>query len=306
MWWLSDSSGTLESYDYLGVDTVVRRAHPIPGVDLTAIKQSGESNGDAGDQYTGFDRFGRVLDQRWLKTSDGTNRDRVKYGYDRDSNRLWRDNLVNTAFGELYSYDSLNELTSFQRGTLNGSKDGLTGSAARAQSWNLDALGNFATQTTDGTAQTRSHNQQNQITAVSGGTTPTYDARPGRHLLHLGTGPSEPGSLRSPTDVTLLRSFDMQSSHARVAPLVGRRELPYQFGAKSRQALPEGGHHREACQVYLQARTVIFSTRRTYRTDRGATPINPWPRSSSRLTPADTRFGIIRDQLRPVKKCENP
>src|SRR5262249_6692633 len=32
---LSDSSGTLESYDYLGVSTVVRRAHPQTGIDLT-------------------------------------------------------------------------------------------------------------------------------------------------------------------------------------------------------------------------------------------------------------------------------
>src|SRR5262249_51654654 len=48
---LSDATGTLESYDYLGLSTVVRRAHPEPGVDLTYIKQIGENNGDAGDQY---------------------------------------------------------------------------------------------------------------------------------------------------------------------------------------------------------------------------------------------------------------
>src|SRR5262249_21658513 len=84
---LSDTSGTLESYDYLGLGTVVRRAHSQPGIDLTYIKQTGESNGDAGDQYTGLDRFGRVDDQRWLKTSTGTATDRFQYGYDRDSNR---------------------------------------------------------------------------------------------------------------------------------------------------------------------------------------------------------------------------
>jgi hypothetical protein len=28
----------------------------------------GESNGDGGDQYTGLDRFGRVVDQRWIIT----------------------------------------------------------------------------------------------------------------------------------------------------------------------------------------------------------------------------------------------
>jgi hypothetical protein len=68
---LSDSSATLESLTYLGLGTVVRRSHPQPGVDLTYIKQSGESNGDAGDQYTGLDRFGRVVDQRWIVSATG-------------------------------------------------------------------------------------------------------------------------------------------------------------------------------------------------------------------------------------------
>lgn len=55
---LSDSGGTLESFDYLGLGTVVTRAHSQPGVDLTYLKRSGESNADAGDQYIGLDRFG--------------------------------------------------------------------------------------------------------------------------------------------------------------------------------------------------------------------------------------------------------
>src|SRR5262249_24735767 len=173
---LCDSTGTLESYDYLGLATVVRRAHSQIGVDLTYIKQTGESNGDAGDKYIGLDRFGRVVDQRWLITSSGSAADRFQYGFDRDSNVLWRDNLVNSAFGELYSYDNLNQLTSFQRGTLNGSHTGLVGSASRSQSWTFDALGNFASQTTNGTTQTRSANAQNEMTSISGATTPTYDS----------------------------------------------------------------------------------------------------------------------------------
>ena len=173
---LSDTSGTVESYDYLGLGTVVRRAHSQPGVDLTYIKQSGESNGDAGDQYPGLDRFGRVVDQRWIKTSSGTATDRFQYGYDRDANRLYRDNLVNTAFGELYSYDGLNQVASFDRGTLNGTKTGLSGSAARTQAWDYDALGNWDSVTTNGTAQTRSANKQNEITSIGSLTTPTYDA----------------------------------------------------------------------------------------------------------------------------------
>jgi RHS repeat-associated protein len=63
-----------------------------------------------------------------------------------------------------------------ERVFLDTTKDGLTGSASRSQSWDFDALGNFDSQTTDGTAQTRGHNKQNEITSISGATTPTYDA----------------------------------------------------------------------------------------------------------------------------------
>jgi hypothetical protein len=75
---MSDTSATLEGFDYLGLATVVRRSHPQPGVDLTYIKQGVEGNGDAGDQYTGLDRFGRVVDQRWIKTSDSSHTDRFR------------------------------------------------------------------------------------------------------------------------------------------------------------------------------------------------------------------------------------
>lgn len=173
---LSDTSGTLEGYDYLGLGTVVRRTHPQPGVDLTYVKQAGESDGAAGDQYTGLDRFGRVVDQRWLKTSGGTHTDRFQYGYDRDSNPTYRDNAVNAAFGEVYAYDGLNQMTSFQRGTLNATKDGVTGTASRSQGWDYDALGNWDAVTTDGSTQTRTHNRQNEVGSVGGATTPTYDA----------------------------------------------------------------------------------------------------------------------------------
>jgi RHS repeat-associated protein len=172
---ITDGSTTLESYQYLGLRTVVTRAHPETGVDLTYVKLTGESDGAAGDRYTGLDAFGRVIDQRWT-TSGRTAADRRQSGYDRDSNRLYADNRVSTSNSELYAYDGLNQLTSFQRGTLNGTKDGLTGSASRSQSWTTDAVGNFDGQTTDGTTQTRSANKQNEITSVSGAATPTYDA----------------------------------------------------------------------------------------------------------------------------------
>ncbi len=165
---------TLESYDYLGLSTVVRASHPESGVDLTYIKQSGESNGDAGDQYTGLDRFDRVVDQRWINGS-GTSVDRYQYGYDRDGNVLYKLNVVNTALSELYSYDGLNQIASFARGTLNSGKTAISGSASRTQGFDYDAVGNWQGLNTNGTNVTRTNNDQNELTGI-GSATLTYDA----------------------------------------------------------------------------------------------------------------------------------
>ena len=70
---------------------------------------------DAGDKYTGLDRFGRVVDLRWIDVSSGDATDRFLYSYDRDGNRLTKDNLVNADFDEAYSYDELNRLADFER-----------------------------------------------------------------------------------------------------------------------------------------------------------------------------------------------
>ncbi|MFQ3649983.1 MAG: RHS repeat-associated core domain-containing protein [Gemmataceae bacterium] len=160
---LSDASGTLESYDYLGDALVVSRKHPQPGVDLSYIKRSGEANGDSGDPYTGLDRFGRIVDQRWLRSGDGSALDRLQYSYDRNGNRLSRTNLIDAAFSESYSYDHLNQLIGFTRG-------------GHSRSWDYDAQGNWQSVTTNGSTQTRTHNAQNEITGISGAVTPTYDA----------------------------------------------------------------------------------------------------------------------------------
>jgi RHS repeat-associated protein len=145
---------------------------------MTYITPGG--SGDAGDQYTGLDRFGRIVDQKWQlnTTPNPTLTDEFKYGYDRDGNRLYRANVVNTAFSELYhangtsnGYDSLNQLTAFARGTLNGTNDTIT-TPAHYQTWTVDGLGNFTAVNTDGTNQTNTYNTQNEITTT--GT--TYDA----------------------------------------------------------------------------------------------------------------------------------
>lgn len=156
-------AGSLEAYTYLGLSTVVQRADGN-GIDLTYIKQSGESNGDAGDQYIGLDRFGRVVDQRWIPAATPSSpTDRFQYGYDRDGNLLYKDNKVKSTFSELYhanssssgdnntAYDNLNRVTGFRRGTLSASANNsggldtvstLNSNTDSSQSYTLDAVGN--------------------------------------------------------------------------------------------------------------------------------------------------------------------
>ena len=101
--------------------------------------------GDGGDQYTGLDRFGRVIDQRWIKDSSGDDLERVEYGFDRASNRVWRDNTVADALtakqDEFYTYDGLNQLLTLQRGTLNAGKTGISGTPAWEEDFTIDPTG---------------------------------------------------------------------------------------------------------------------------------------------------------------------
>ena len=189
-----DASGTvgthLVDYSYLGLSTIIDKNHPETGIDTTYVAQGMESPTDGGDKYTGLDRFGRVVDQRSVE--GGTAVDRFQYGYDADSNVLYKDNLVSSAHSELYhadgatnGYDGLNRLTSFARGTLSdANSDGAMDTVAtddRAQAWSLDALGNWASVTTDGSTDTRSHNARNQLTSrgtfdnAGNSTTVVYD-----------------------------------------------------------------------------------------------------------------------------------
>jgi hypothetical protein len=111
---LMDGAADLVLYSYLGRQQIIRAQYSEPGVELTYLLQSPEGTGDAGDQYTGLDRFGRVVDQRWLKTSDGTPRERVKYGYIYFGpvNRQWRQRVV---WPEELRYDGLSQLTNMDR-----------------------------------------------------------------------------------------------------------------------------------------------------------------------------------------------
>lgn len=189
---IKDGSTVLAEYSYLGLKEFVRVSYSSqPGVELTYSKQGAESNGDAGDQYTGIDRFGRVVDQRWLKSSDGSSRVRIQYGFDRNGNRLFRDDLVaSTGQDELYAYDTLNQINQRQRGVLNSSRTAIVGTADAQENFSYDASGNWNGASSGYIArsngvvildQNRTNNRVNEIQTISASTglnwsDPAYDA----------------------------------------------------------------------------------------------------------------------------------
>ncbi len=161
-------------YAYMGAGTVVKQADGN-GVALSYLQQPGDTQAItsgsqyAGDNVTGLDRFGRVIDQNWVGSTSSpqatpVSTDRFQYGYDANSNVLYKNNLVNQNASELYhangsvnGYDPLNRLTSFTRGVLSNSVSGgppdsvsfPAALAGHSQSWSLDALGNWSSRSPD-------------------------------------------------------------------------------------------------------------------------------------------------------------
>src|SRR4051812_2682262 len=77
----------LARYTHRGIKSTARIEYVQPGLEMTYIKLASEPVGDGGDRYTGLDRFNRIIDVRWLKTSTGSDVDRFKYGFDFAGNR---------------------------------------------------------------------------------------------------------------------------------------------------------------------------------------------------------------------------
>jgi len=174
-----DVTGTaqeLVQYTRRGVNSTVRIQYLEPGLEMTYLQQTGQPVGDGGDRYKGLDRFNRIEDILWLKTSSAQERDRTEYGFDRAGNRTWRRNrrAPEDAYDENYSYDGLYQLTALTRGNLNQNRTATSGVPSWAESFTYDPTGNwedYQTRTTGGVVsleQSRTHNRANEITFIDG------------------------------------------------------------------------------------------------------------------------------------------
>src|SRR5262245_32086466 len=179
-----DGSTHLADYSYLGRMTFVETDYAQPDVKYTLVGTAGGDDPDTGDIYRGLDRFGRIKDSYWRDYGGSADVDRIKYGYDRNGNRTWRENPVATAnsayFDEKYFHDLLDRLKHMDRGRLNAQKDAVSNKTF-AQCWSLDATGNWRKFTEDSNGdgvwdldQLRTANQVNEITDLSEYTGPAW------------------------------------------------------------------------------------------------------------------------------------
>lgn len=185
------SSTHLADYSYLGLRTFIETDYTEPDVKYTLVGTAGGNDSDTGDIYHGIDRFGRIDDSYWYDYGSSTDVDRIKYGYDRSCNRLWRENIVARSHGkyfdERYVYDEIQRLEDMQRGELNTGHTAISNKTF-AQDWTLDETGNWEgfKQDDNGNGtwdlnQSRNSNDVNEITDItesagSSWVTPAYSA----------------------------------------------------------------------------------------------------------------------------------
>jgi RHS repeat-associated protein len=147
-------------YKYLGLGTVVETTHHDAQLKLDLA--------GPGHSYAGFDRFGRVVDQNWQNTGQGSAVDRYEYLYDKASSRTARWNRTASLRDERYLYDGLHRLRQFDRGELDASGE-VIANQQQSQVLALDETGNWTqfAQFVPLIIQNRQHNPANEVTNLT-------------------------------------------------------------------------------------------------------------------------------------------
>lgn len=186
----SDAASThLSDYAYIGRNVFAVVDYEQPEIKWTLADLSGSNDPETGYIYSGCDRFGRLKDVRWYDYGSSEDSVRVKYGYNRDSNRTYRQDVVADAnskpFDQLFGYDRIGRLTQTSQGTLTASRDEIT-NLSLAKCWTIDATRNWQKYKEDSNGsgswnidQTRLSDEVNQITQITdtvttAWSTPTY------------------------------------------------------------------------------------------------------------------------------------
>ena len=118
----------------------------------------------------------------------------VQHGYDAVGNRLWTHDNLRAGRDELYTYDRLNRLRGFTRGTLNAERDALTALLdhpylPNEQSWaTLDRNGNWAELDESIGVPQVTVDEYRSANAVNAYLTIAFGANPAQNLTHDANG----------------------------------------------------------------------------------------------------------------------
>ncbi|MAO22296.1 MAG: hypothetical protein CMJ25_16235 [Phycisphaerae bacterium] len=174
----------LIAYEHLGPSTVAIADH-IKGdfqmdrtVNAAGERHFGSVSNNPG-QYAGWDRYGRLQSQGWVRSdsksvSDAPDRAELfkeDYSWNRIGNLTSRINTRMFAAAPDRDwdirYDKLNRVVDARRGIADSSLE-ITTLADGSQTWGLDELGNWEdTDVQGGSDQTRTHNESNEITGIT-------------------------------------------------------------------------------------------------------------------------------------------
>ena len=193
----------LATFGYLGAAMPAITTLPTPALQRRWKKLPGTPDGDGGDPYTAYDRFSRTEQSLWVKQTGETTYDPrvyVQWGYDRNSLRTWRKDLLAPAAtqqDQAFLYDQLQQIVNRQRGVLNINHTAAGGIPAQTEHWDHDEQGNWKRYDTteDGEPaieQTRGHNKSNQITKVDGSSAPVAHDKNGNMTLVPTSAPTGP------------------------------------------------------------------------------------------------------------------
>jgi RHS repeat-associated protein len=179
---LKESSTTFASMRYLGLGVQVGLKYDAASATQpTYLTYENGGTGDAGDIYTGLDRFGRLVETLWKTGS--TKQIESQYGRNRVGGVVWKKDLkASTAQDHYYWYDRLQQVRQHQRGTLTPGSPPYTGitSLQQTEVLTFDETGNwlsYSATSPSSVTQYRTHNKANWITALTGspdGVDPVY------------------------------------------------------------------------------------------------------------------------------------